>query len=254
MRLTNSSLTLNDVLRLKSACRKDRERVVLMLLLETGGSAAEVSSVRRDDIRLPEGAVSYPGRREAMPLSRATVELLSRYLRESSSIGVTTRQVQRIVRTLGKRAGLAFSVTPKLLQRASRQPNAPWNPLYCQSGRSEILLEAAAAVRDVILVADDERRFVDFNRAASELLGVPPHEIIGRRIEEFFVEAQARPIPAAWARFQSDGEQVGVCRLRGGSSALYEYRATANFLPGLHVSVLRPAGIISIERNRPGEP
>lgn len=105
---------------------------------------------------------------------------------------------------------------------------------------SQLLGAAAAAAFDVILVADDERRFVDVNEAAAGLLGLPRHEIVGRRIDEFFSEARGDAIPVAWDLFVTEGVQCGICELIGGAQPRrFEYRAKANFAAGLHLSILR---------------
>jgi len=59
-----------------------------------------------------------------------------------------------------------------------------WTPSSrVESGR--ILEMAALAALDVILVANDDRRFVDANEAAAAALGLPRSEIIGRRMTNF---------------------------------------------------------------------
>jgi PAS domain-containing protein len=109
-----------------------------------------------------------------------------------------------------------------------------------EAGVSEVLGEAAAAALDVILVADDDRCFVDVNEAAADILGLPRNLIIGRRIDDFFSEALGEPIPAAWKLFVSEGMQCGICELKAPRwPRRFEYRAKANFAAGLHLSVLR---------------
>src|SRR5208282_1041755 len=102
-----------------------------------------------------------------------------------------------------------------------------------QTVRPEHVLEKAAmAAPDIILVADDERRYVDVNEAAAKVLGLPRDEIVGRRIDEFFSEAQGEQIPAAWQSFVGDGEQFGICELIApGPPRRFAYRARANFAP-----------------------
>jgi|SRR5271165_4294424 len=103
-----------------------------------------------------------------------------------------------------------------------------------------ILEKAALAAIDIILIANNDRRYVDVNDAAAELLGLPRDQIVGRQIDEFFSEARGEPIPAAWENFVSDGVQAGICELRGSARGRkFDYRAKANFAPGLHLSVLR---------------
>jgi PAS domain-containing protein len=103
-----------------------------------------------------------------------------------------------------------------------------------------ILKAAAMAALDVILVADDDRRYVEVNEAAADALKMPRHEIIGRKIDDFFIEARDEIVPTAWADFVADGVQHGICVLKtSGAPRRFEYLAKANFAPGLHLSILR---------------
>ena len=100
-----------------------------------------------------------------------------------------------------------------------------------------ILPEQLDRVPDPILVADDDRKYVDVNRAAVKILGGTRETIIGRSIDDFFSEADSQPIPDVWAKFIGTGDLFGTCKLRGGS--IFAYRSRANFKPGLHICVLR---------------
>jgi hypothetical protein len=115
-----------------------------------------------------------------------------------------------------------------------------YNPAAEASASDEILGRAAVAALDVILVVDDQRRFVNVNEAAAALLKVPRRQIVGRRIEEFFSEARGEAIPEAWSDFVAKGVQCGIVELiSSGRRRKFEYRAKANFAPGLHLSILR---------------
>ena len=117
-----------------------------------------------------------------------------------------------------------------------------WTPINPPnvSGSGRILALAAMAAIDVILVANDDRQFVDVNAAATALLVLPRSKIIGRRIDEFFREVSGEPIPKVWAGFLADGTLDGICELTApGKRRRFAYRAKANFAPGLHLSVLR---------------
>jgi len=108
------------------------------------------------------------------------------------------------------------------------------------NGPGHVLEMAALAALDVIMVANDEQRFVDVNEAAAEAMGLPRSEIIGRRIDEFFKEVRGEPFPEAWAAFVADGVQSGTCELKAaGKRRKFAYRAKANFAPGLHLGILR---------------
>jgi PAS domain S-box-containing protein len=102
---------------------------------------------------------------------------------------------------------------------------------------SEALL---AAARDAVLVVDDARRFVDANPAACRLLGLALDELIGQRFDDFLDEP-GLDLDAAWQTFLAHGEQMGELRLRrpDGERHPVEYNATARFVAGRHLAILR---------------
>ena len=59
------------------------------------------------------------------------------------------------------------------------------------------------AAQDAVLIADNDRRYVDANTAAGDLFGLPMEQILGRRIEEFVDEVQGSGVHAAWQHFQT---------------------------------------------------
>lgn len=100
-----------------------------------------------------------------------------------------------------------------------------------------------ASARDAIVVADDNRVYVDANPAACELFGVAPGGLMGRHIEEFALESEGGDIADSWSEFVRGGNARGEIRVRraDGSIRWVEYFARANFAPGLHVAFLRDA-------------
>lgn len=95
---------------------------------------------------------------------------------------------------------------------------------------------------DAILVADDAGRWVEANRSAAELLGLPRASLIGRPLADFVVDTRGgTDAAAAWAMFLESGEMRGEVRLRrsDGSVREAEFAAVANASPGLHLSILR---------------
>ena len=107
-----------------------------------------------------------------------------------------------------------------------------------QQQRFRALFEAA---QDAVLIADDDRRYVEVNPAAGQLLGLPPAELVGRRVEEFVLDVHGGDVDSSWQQFRTTGVQTGECRLRraDGTECHAEYSATTSFLPGLHLSILR---------------
>jgi PAS domain S-box-containing protein len=102
---------------------------------------------------------------------------------------------------------------------------------------SEALLAAAP---DAVLVVDDARTFVDANPAACRLLGLAAPELIGRRFDDFLAEP-GLDLDTAWRTFLETGEQTGELRLRRADGELrhVEYNATARFVAGRHLAILR---------------
>lgn len=96
-------------------------------------------------------------------------------------------------------------------------------------------------VLDAVLVATDDREYVDVNPAACELLGVSREELLGSRLEDFVPEEQRDAAQEAWGGFIERGQMEGEIVLRRADGALRvaEFRARAGFLPGQHLSVLR---------------
>ena len=101
---------------------------------------------------------------------------------------------------------------------------------------SEALL---AAARDAVLVIDDARTFVDANPAACRLLGLPVAELLGRRFDDF-LEPEV-DIDTSWRAFLETGEQTGELRVLrpDGEMRHVEYSATARFVAGRHLAILR---------------
>lgn len=94
---------------------------------------------------------------------------------------------------------------------------------------------------DPILIADDGRRYVNVNQAACDLLGYSREQLLGMRVEDLLPEEGRGEIAASWDSFVDAGRQRGEMELvkADGSSAVLEFSATANFVRGRHLSLLR---------------
>ena len=101
---------------------------------------------------------------------------------------------------------------------------------------SEALL---AAARDAVIVVDDARTFVDVNPAACRLLGLSAPELLGRRFDDFLEPGV--DLKTAWESFLQSGEQAGELRVTrpDGEVRHVEYSATARFVAGRHLAILR---------------
>ncbi|MGZ8707565.1 MAG: response regulator [Gaiellaceae bacterium] len=91
--------------------------------------------------------------------------------------------------------------------------------------------------RDAMLIANDSGRYIAANEAAGMLLGLPKEALLGRNVDEF-IEPQNED---DFTQFLEQGEMTGTIALRGadGVRRLAEFSATANILPGQHLSILR---------------
>jgi PAS domain S-box-containing protein len=102
--------------------------------------------------------------------------------------------------------------------------------------QSEALL---AAARDAVLVVDDARTIIDVNPAACRLLGLSPRDLRGRRVDDFLEPGVG--LERAWETFLEAGEQTGELRVirPDGEVRDVEYGATARFIAGRHMAILR---------------
>ncbi len=101
---------------------------------------------------------------------------------------------------------------------------------------------------DAILLTDDEGTYVDANGAATELFGCSREEFVDRSIAEF--AAQDFDFEAVWETFLEDGEMRGEFEVHrpDGKVRTAEFAASANVLPGIHLSALRDVTEVAGDR------
>jgi len=92
---------------------------------------------------------------------------------------------------------------------------------------------------DGILILDDQAVCLEANPAALKLFGTSRQELVGEPIQKFFTCAEE--FKEGWDRFLDRKSEHRESRaLRGDGEAIFvEYTATAHYLPGRHVAVLR---------------
>jgi two-component system cell cycle sensor histidine kinase/response regulator CckA len=92
---------------------------------------------------------------------------------------------------------------------------------------------------DAMLLVDDDRVFLDANRAACELFATSHDQLVGRRLDDF--ATSPKPTEAMWESFLAEGHREGewVFVRADGAERLGDYRGTAHVLPGQHLSVIR---------------
>ncbi len=169
-------------------------------------------------------------------------------LGEALSAGVTTpfilltgrgdRTVEQLALAAGASDYLAKSdIVPATLARAIRhavERGTMLAVLRATERRFRAVFEHAG---DAILLADDDARYVDGNRAALALLGVTREQLLERRV----MDMSTTDASAAWRQFLTKGTSEGEIPLRrtDGTLRYADFRAVAGVLPGLHLSVLR---------------
>ena len=105
--------------------------------------------------------------------------------------------------------------------------------------------QALARTTNPVLVADDDRRYVDGNDAALRLLGVTREQLLRYRIDDLFVQDGAGSVEDLWNAFLERGGLTGIVRLRlpGGRQVDVRFGAVAEVAPGRHLSIfLEPDG------------
>jgi DNA-binding CsgD family transcriptional regulator len=95
-----------------------------------------------------------------------------------------------------------------------------------------------------MLIVDDQRRYVTANAPALSLLGMAPEEVPWHRIDDFTPAQDRARLVEQWDAFLVNGGMEGLFHLRlpNGSLVPVEFSATANVLPGRHLSVVMPRG------------
>ena len=94
---------------------------------------------------------------------------------------------------------------------------------------------------DAIWLLDDEGRFVDANPAVCALLGYTREEFLRMRIEDVATAEEKDLVRELWDTILAAGQLEGeFTQVRSdGTTRVVDYRAVANILPGLHLSVNR---------------
>jgi len=94
---------------------------------------------------------------------------------------------------------------------------------------------------DAILLADGDQRFVEANPAACQMLGYTRQELLQMNLPDITSPEDRELANDLWRQFLATGGLRGEYTIlcKDGTSLEVEYRAVANALPGLHLSLLQ---------------
>lgn len=114
------------------------------------------------------------------------------------------------------------------------QPELP--PTHVREAQLHSLVSLATTP---MLVFDHQRRYVDVNETACQVLGATREEILGRRLDDFTAAEGGFDLERLWARFMEDGRVNGSYPIKrfDGQVRPVVYAATANVVPGRHMAI-----------------
>jgi PAS domain S-box-containing protein len=104
----------------------------------------------------------------------------------------------------------------------------------------DALVHVADHVQNMILLADDEQRYVYANPAASRILGYTNAEFMRMTLWDLTPVPDQETAKMLWAQFIDQGRQAGEFRIacKSGEVRVFQYSAVANIAPGIHLSDL----------------
>ena len=94
---------------------------------------------------------------------------------------------------------------------------------------------------DGMLIVNDDMQYVDANPAACKLYGVTREELLAQTMADFVRPENKDAARRSLQKLIAQGERTGHFQLRRSDHTLHEieYNARANFLPGMHLSMMR---------------
>jgi PAS domain S-box-containing protein len=93
---------------------------------------------------------------------------------------------------------------------------------------------------NAILLADDQGRYVEMNPAACRISGYSREELFNMKMEDFLQPGEGMTGGDNWDDFLLKGSMEGtvMIKTKQGDLKILDFRAVADILPGLHLSIL----------------
>ena len=114
-----------DVDGLCQACETFREKLIIFSLLDTGLRVSELANLTKEDIQWQEKRLRIRGKGgpfgkqtkiRVLPMTAPVRPLIENHYSMNNTFGMTSRQVQRIVKIVANRAGINKQVSPHVLR------------------------------------------------------------------------------------------------------------------------------------------
>jgi integrase/recombinase XerD len=124
-RYTREPLSLEEGNRLIQACESLRERQLILILLDAGLRVSELAQLIKHHMLWQERRLAIQGKggpsrkrskRRVLPMTDRVRLLIEHHYTMHDSFGITARQIERIVKRVANRAGIAKPVTPHVLR------------------------------------------------------------------------------------------------------------------------------------------
>jgi integrase/recombinase XerD len=118
---------LNDdeVNKITNACSNFREKLVVWTLLDTGLRLSEFADLKKSNIQWQEkrlviygkgGPYGKKTKRRIIPMTDRVRRLIEYHFTEHENIGMSKRTIERVVKNVANKAGIAKPVSPHVLR------------------------------------------------------------------------------------------------------------------------------------------
>ena len=118
-------LTKDERNRLINACETQKEKLVIITLLETGLRVSELATLSKNQVDWQDHTMKIYGKGgpygtkskyRLVPLSPLVQPLLEPYLLANDSFGIPVRTIQRILKKVANRAQISRAISPHVLR------------------------------------------------------------------------------------------------------------------------------------------
>jgi PAS domain S-box-containing protein len=108
------------------------------------------------------------------------------------------------------------------------------------AGPEVLVSSSASPSAAALLVVDEDRHVLEVNRAACELLGAMPAELVGERLDALIAPGMRQRLDQVWQAFREHGGHAGPFELVGGTSAegRVDIGVTSGVIVGHHLVLL----------------